>query len=755
MNYKKHSFVLWMMRILPLAIIFFISFIANKFPSGATVAGGDFYQLIDPLKHFGQYFYAWINQAGQGQMNSIFPAAPFYLALGLLDWLGFSSENISSFYIFVFLYGSYLSFYISIKWLYPGISGLFRVGGGLTYALNYFTFSIFTYSWGFSHHLLFYIFIPLLVSLFIKILFEKSFVLRDFVLYALVFLCSTIAYANTAFLLALFFIQFLLVVVFLMEGRINGKNIWKKVLLFAFIYIFIFGYFIFSFFISNYQYQSSLSHSVVLGGNSVRFIMGTSNDVMSILSLDMNKKGLSLNIFYPIALIWILIIFLRRKRMEMNARQLIFGMLTVFLILIFLAVRIRDPFFGINSFLYGTQFFSFFRSPEKIFVFLPFLWLTILIGMTLYLKIKRNVVLLIFAFFLCVPYGFYFGGIIDGLRRADKFHPYIVKIPDEYRQSANIVNKDKKSASIISLPYSVTNSINWSDYPKWGFIGQDILYLLYDKYFISANVFDHSSLETSLSFKKYNKNGAVNKGLFLKLAQKFSGQFIIFHKDINPDWLAGSKITQLTLENLQEEGVVDNISDNDYFTLYQLKDAYVKPVISSNDANVQFEKINPSKYKVSIKGINKKSLIEFHQAFNSQWVAIAESSSNVLECKTSLDYQWNNVTECNNNKFFEGDEFSLLFRKYIPENFHKVVDKYANGWIIDPDYIKNNFEKSDYKENPDGSIDVNLVLYFKPQSYFYLGIIISGMTLLACLGYLGYDWRKRQKDLLDSSQVDE
>jgi hypothetical protein len=44
------------------------------------------------------------------------------------------------------------------------------------------------------------------------------------------------------------------------------------------------------------------------------------------------------------------------------------------------------------------------------------------------------------------------------------------------------------------------------------------------------------------------------------------------------------------------------------------------------------------------------------------------------------------------------------------------------------------------KKNPDGSYDINLTLYFKPQSYFYLGLIISGTTLIGCLGYLLYAW---------------
>jgi hypothetical protein len=58
-----------------------------------------------------------------------------------------------------------------------------------------------------------------------------------------------------------------------------------------------------------------------------------------------------------------------------------------------------------------------------------------------------------------------------------------------------------------------------------------------------------------------------------------------------------------------------------------------------------------------------------------------------------------------------------------------------------------------YKENPDGSIDLEFTLYFKPQSYFYLGIIISGTTLILCLSYLGYTFYRHRKQGR-SSKVD-
>jgi hypothetical protein len=46
--------------------------------------------------------------------------------------------------------------------------------------------------------------------------------------------------------------------------------------------------------------------------------------------------------------------------------------------------------------------------------------------------------------------------------------------------------------------------------------------------------------------------------------------------------------------------------------------------------------------------------------------------------------------------------------------------------------------ESSCKNNPNGSYNIRLTLYFKPQSYFYLGLIVSGVTLAGCLGYLGW-----------------
>lgn len=107
-----------------------------------------------------------------------------------------------------------------------------------------------------------------------------------------------------------------------------------------------------------------------------------------------------------------------------------------------------------------------------------------------------------------------------------------------------------------------------------------------------------------------------------------------------------------------------------------------------------------------------------------------------------------NVIECpSKTTFYAGGELSKLWEKPIFDDTHKLVYDYANQWTIDSEYIKKNYPKEYYKENPDGTIDVHMTLYFKPQSYFYLGLIISGLTLFACLLYLLISSMKRRRHL--------
>ena len=79
----------------------------------------------------------------------------------------------------------------------------------------------------------------------------------------------------------------------------------------------------------------------------------------------------------------------------------------------------------------------------------------------------------------------------------------------------------------------------------------------------------------------------------------------------------------------------------------------------------------------------------------------------------------------------------------IPDENHLMVNGYANSWIIDPDDICKN--KGFCRKNDDGTYDMELIVEFWPQRLFYIGLGISGMTLLSCLGYLVIDFVNKRK----------
>ena len=134
---------------------------------------------------------------------------------------------------------------------------------------------------------------------------------------------------------------------------------------------------------------------------------------------------------------------------------------------------------------------------------------------------------------------------------------------------------------------------------------------------------------------------------------------------------------------------------------------------------IEYKQFSTTKFKIQLKSIKEPIHLNFSDTYHPEW-----------KIRLGRDINW----------------FDSIFAKnyFYNSYFHYENDGFLNSFIINPEYIKQNFSKEYYKENPDGSIDVELVMYFKPQSYLYLGLIISGTTLLGCFGCLIYDWRKRK-----------
>ncbi len=199
--------------------------------------------------------------------------------------------------------------------------------------------------------------------------------------------------------------------------------------------------------------------------------------------------------------------------------------------------------------------------------------------------------------------------------------------------------------------------------------------------------------------------------------------------------------------------------------------------------DIEFLKINPTKYRLRIHRARNDFPLVFNETFHREWTvylkpwnpesgSAGEPGKNqkkaissiaapnaVRNNKLPLGDIWETwfpgslQAMCPENKepdklCFKGDPEiwnidHALDSKVVrwPEAFHWQANGYANSWWMDLDLLKKlpavKDQKSGwYQLHPDGSVDFELVIEFWPQRLFYLGILISGIVVTACAGYL-------------------
>lgn len=189
--------------------------------------------------------------------------------------------------------------------------------------------------------------------------------------------------------------------------------------------------------------------------------------------------------------------------------------------------------------------------------------------------------------------------------------------------------------------------------------------------------------------------------------------------------------------------------DGRYFYIAELdKFSYLKKIHTGIDGLVIYENedFRPHIYITAEEETIYKEIpyekIEFSQSDSTEYHIDLKNISQKVFLNFSEKYHYNWKLGVGTFNWFR----ALLDKKYfLFDEDHYQNDANLNSFKIDPELIKKYYPGA-YSENPDGSIDVELTLYFKPQSYFYLGLIISGAALLGCLIYLGYDFTRRCKD---------
>ena len=139
----------------------------------------------------------------------------------------------------------------------------------------------------------------------------------------------------------------------------------------------------------------------------------------------------------------------------------------------------------------------------------------------------------------------------------------------------------------------------------------------------------------------------------------------------------------------KELPVVDKIEIHEIFSpiIVSTKES---ATIQKKDVVINYEKINPASYLVTVKAAEEPFILFFNERYHPMWRLLEKGSSGEL-----LNYQFAN------------------------EN-HFIIDGYANGWVI----------------NKKGDFD--LVLEFLPQKLFKKGVFISSAGLISVLAIISY-----------------
>lgn len=288
--------------------------------------------------------------------------------------------------------------------------------------------------------------------------------------------------------------------------------------------------------------------------------------------------------------------------------------------------------------------------------------------------------------------------------------------------------KDLDSASnVVWFPLNTANYVFISDgsLENSYYMGVSPLQFL-------ANTSDFNGL---LSFKpeqsEYILNNLVEKN-YLSIGKLFSQlgiEYLVKNNDIdeniqNSHFFSRNKAGDFfqlqnnsELENVLFGAKIDDFGDR--YSLYEINPKFRNKKIyltsdlsefSENYAQLNYNKLNSYKYEIEIYHLDKKTNLVFLDPYHKQWEIYADVSHDS-----------------------------------VVNGPHDVVFNYANGWKLDPDELINSLNRDQYIQNDDGSINLNLILYFKPHRYLILSAVISLVSLTTVIALFIYLIKKNDK----------
>jgi len=307
-----------------------------------------------------------------------------------------------------------------------------------------------------------------------------------------------------------------------------------------------------------------------------------------------------------------------------------------------------------------------------------------------------------------------------------------ISTPFEYLEfMGKIEDKISPTNSILSIPFGTSSyTVIKDESTDSVFVGASPV-----KIFSGVN-----DISGHLSFNFTKETGVVDSLIiggeyekFMQILHEHNINYLLLTRNV-PEEVKRSYVFEKKLLDGQNAEFLDALTDRELFRssknnyiLYSIKNPN-KLLVSKN---LYFQKINNTKYKMYIKNLKSPQILEFNDTFNIDWNIYMQKNPNLDFC-VPLGKKIEKTQECNPKfSYVQKEDLSYLWKPSSFDNTHSTLNGFANQWKIDPNDIRENLSPDYYKVNPDGSIDVQFVLYFKPQSYFYMGAIISLLVIVA------------------------
>lgn len=411
-----------------------------------------------------------------------------------------------------------------------------------------------------------------------------------------------------------------------------------------------------------------------------------------------NSVFFSFASWIPLFIILFWCIFLRKS----SEKNIYIYWVFVFLISIFIFKSSAAPFWWLYTRLIeNISAFGIFRGPHLKFSTL-FLTTILFIFISLFLlleksnsKIKLRVVSISIIFYTVLFWYYWF------LWKAIPEIKLVKNIPIEYQNAANYI-KESNIEKIIISPF---NFSTWTN-TEFGYEWYSIFSLLLPETWIwnrnDGAFYTYSSEIEKSIWSSLSKN----EWKLLDQLVKFNIDTVIYdwYTDRYPRW----RINETHEENLKFllNSWLKKEIEFWKISIWRVPNKLLtKNLYSLSWSLSNYIKVSPVRYDLDFTNLTNDNLV-FLQSFHNEWKIYPRLND------------W--------NSFFKNLAFSDIKYLFYPslQLNHINSNLYGNKWYLSSNLIKN-IDKKYYSINKDGSVNLRLTLYFVPQLYFYIGIIIS------------------------------